>query len=647
MPIKGFAPVGSSNAPSVRVVFQKPREDNPFSSIKDKKKQEKIKQELSGLWWLGGLFALVWVVNNMKPGGGSLGDLRRVGKAANMNGFAQAPESAAVTDARSHFTVGDTARFKVDEGNAEKVQKVLRSFLDEAVTNPYMTDAAAEILRRGNTDFGGDELTKAAILHDFVNNQMGVIPDPQGFENVVSPDELMARWFEVEAAGGNPKEVGEDCVAGHERVLVVRRNTGANGGGQYYDPTPIRFVKEGEQVLSFNFDRHCFEPRRVTKVWDKGPRPTVRVVLTNGATAEMTPEHRVYTGFQTGRHQFNEVAAQPFDEFWSGKRSSFSYNHRGKSGRELSLMAASSVPTFGKTTAETLDRSWVEGLYLAEGYGGHDERTRVAIANDDPVVISELHRRLTKLRASFRQSKRTLHGYTTVQAGELSWSLLMLGTHSWNKGLIPERHFGRSSAELAELLSGHATGDGHFTKSSVTHTTTSETLARDLMLAGMLTGRPTSLSYIKHHRGVGKHGLWRVYCRTGGAKYGHTPPLGLYGHKRQVNRNLRALRLDRVEPAGTQGVWDISVEGNHNFVLADSGMVVHNCDSKALLLCTLYLVSGIGAQVVLYDVNGDTYLDHAAVVATIDGQEVYAETVAPGMPLGEAPEILGTTTLTV
>ena len=259
MPIKGFAPVGTSNAPSVRVVFQKPREDNPFSSVKDKKKQERIKRELSGLWWLGGLFAGVWILNNMKPGGGSLGDLRRVGKAANMNGFTQAPESAAATDgAWSHFTVGDTARFKVDEGNADKVQAVLRSFLDEAVAGPYMTDAAAEVLRRGNTDFGGDELTKATILHDFVNNQMGVIPDPQGFENVVSPDELMARWFEVEAAGGNPKEVGEDCDSKALLLCTLYLVSGIGAqvvlydvnGDTYLDHAAVVATIDGQEVYA-------------------------------------------------------------------------------------------------------------------------------------------------------------------------------------------------------------------------------------------------------------------------------------------------------------------------------------------------------------------------------------------------------------
>ena len=79
----------------------------------------------------------------------------------------------------------------------------------------------------------------------------------------------------------------------------------------------------------------------------------------------------------------------------------------------------------------------------------------------------------------------------------------------------------------------------------------------------------------------------------------------------------------------------------------DPSAVGGDCDDKALLLSALTQSVGIPSQVVLYDVDGDGFFDHAAVTVLIDGQSVYAETVAPGLSLGEMPNIVGQKTLVV
>lgn len=62
-----------------------------------------------------------------------------------------------------------------------------------------------------------------------------------------------------------------------------------------------------------------------------------------------------------------------------------------------------------------------------------------------------------------------------------------------------------------------------------------------------------------------------------------------------------------------------------------------DCDDKTILLAAMAFHAGIPAQVCLLDTDGDGEFDHAGVILQVEGREVYAETVVPGVPLGWIP----------
>jgi hypothetical protein len=83
----------------------------------------------------------------------------------------------------------------------------------------------------------------------------------------------------------------------------------------------------------------------------------------------------------------------------------------------------------------------------------------------------------------------------------------------------------------------------------------------------LILGRPLNGNLSEHHGGVGKKPIWRLYESTG-TNY----PSCLNG--------LTYGKLKETKPAGTKQVCDITVEGNHNFVL-HNGLIAHNCDDYA------------------------------------------------------------------
>lgn len=201
MPIKG-AVRSSSNNPAVHVTIRQPKEDNPFDLLLKRRKgvgrareggkSANPRDDLKGLLFLLGIVGVAWGVTRVLKGAhGGVGDL----KGAMSKKNSSAP-----------YGVGDVARFRITPENAQRVAAVMRSYGNKAVQDPYVASATEKIL----TDAGvsrHDKVASAMALHDVVNNQMAVIQDPDGFERIVSPDEMLRRFF----SRGVGATVGGDC----------------------------------------------------------------------------------------------------------------------------------------------------------------------------------------------------------------------------------------------------------------------------------------------------------------------------------------------------------------------------------------------------------------------------------------------------
>lgn len=611
-----------AGTPSVKVVIQQPRaEPNPFSGLfggvkgKGRGVRRNPKELKSNLMLLAGLFGLVFALSKITP-------------RTNIGSLNSRPIEAPTGSS-------NIASFRIDENNAERVQTIIASFLRTARESAWLQENTRGLLIANSIDLENEEAV-AIFLHNFVNNDLGVIPDPEGFERIVSPEDLLFQWIEAANDQGRTQPiheiVGGDCFTADTRVLVVKatKRTSQIGSRRYYEQVPISEVEVGDQVVSYNFERGVFEPKKVLNVWNKGCRPVVKVSLTNGTSFTSTPDHKMFTGdSHRGRltprvERLSTMLEAP------------------NSG----LVMAQHIPPMGMTTdRRPMEMFWLDGIYLAEGYGSSDSRRDIDIANDDPVVVEAITEKLTAVGARYRVAGRPVHNYVNVHSGPVATALETLGSRSGAKKMIPSIHFAAARAQLLELLDAYATGDGHIHQGKrgnrkVTYGTISKQLAYDLFLSHLLIGQPASVRFVEDHMGVGRTGIYRVHSTTPTPdhKWDAYKPLFTAGNRQ---KNLTMIGIEGVEPVSEQTVFDIEVEDNHNFVLADSGLIVHNCDDKTLLLSALYFHAGIPSEIVIVDSDGDGVMDHAGVVATVNGRRVFAETVVPGRPLGWEPDIKG------
>lgn len=213
MPLKGFSPASpNAKGATVSVRVQNPPE-SPWPPLH--RKQNPVERIPPGLWFLGGVLALLWIVSKLRP-------------TANL-GSLNAKQSG----------VGQISKFKIEPGNAERVRSVIHSFLERAQNDKWFGQAVYSLLIQNHVDTS-DQLAVATFLHHVVNDVIPTKPDPDGFESIVSPEELMTRWARLGTAGmiGLPTDCDDKTLflaamayhAGIDADVVL---LDTDGDGQY------------------------------------------------------------------------------------------------------------------------------------------------------------------------------------------------------------------------------------------------------------------------------------------------------------------------------------------------------------------------------------------------------------------------------
>src|SRR3990167_5553117 len=108
-------------------------------------------------------------------------------------------------------SIGDIARFKITDDNADTVRNVIQSYLTVARSDPWLRASAERLLAEYNLGPESDAGSKVKAFEPLVNNRMAVIPDPEGFERIISPDELLNRWLDAREKGEDASKIGDDC----------------------------------------------------------------------------------------------------------------------------------------------------------------------------------------------------------------------------------------------------------------------------------------------------------------------------------------------------------------------------------------------------------------------------------------------------
>ncbi len=259
--------------------------------------------------------------------------------------------------------------------------------------------------------------------------------------------------------------------------------------------------------------------------------------------------------------------------------------------------------TLPELTSE--DLMWWLGLYIGDGFihytnGADKARIEVAIPESDPDVQAELTRVTEKVFGitptapdRYRLAINSTIIARFIEANGFSGKAL--------EKRVPQWVFGLPLAQKLAFLGGYVDSDGYLRDAEKNHdmvlTSGNRDLLRDMTELLSLCGIPTS----EIHRFESKHPQdptrmvvgYRVELagpfdlitsrsprrieRMNKRKYHHdySSAKGTYFQRHTTEFHGYA-KIEAITPAGTEMVYDIEVEGPHNFVA--EGLIVHNSE---------------------------------------------------------------------
>ncbi len=253
-------------------------------------------------------------------------------------------------------------------------------------------------------------------------------------------------------------------------------------------------------------------------------------------------------------------------------------------------------------TRTSVDLMWLLGLYIGDGNlqsAGRTHRLQLAIPETDHELRAEITRVVDELFGlrviAADEFRQVVNSKALV---DWMWKLGFGGTsHSKN---VPEWVFGLPRDERLAFLGGWVDADGYIkpeTASGVTLTCVSayliEQAASLAELSGLRVGGPWGFTQPHRHAPERMGGAFRLSitgafedlgCRNpkrsarfGRRKYAHSDK-GAHGTtiRAHVNDQLGFARVESILPIDVAPVYDIEVDGPHNFIA--EGMIVHNSE---------------------------------------------------------------------
>jgi FeS assembly protein SufB len=372
---------------------------------------------------------------------------------------------------------------------------------------------------------------------------------------------------------------------------------------------PIREVEPGDTVFSFDEPTSKLIPARVKSKDFKGEREVFEVrvgthtIRTTGNHPFLVLEHKRATGKQRGR----------YSRTWK-------YLHELKVGDLVAV--AKRLPDVGQAYAlrdaprsrrhipvsqpqrSSTDLMWWLGLYLGDGFlhrEGSKARVELAIPRTDEPLRREFGRVTQEL---FGVEPHTADQYrVTVGSTVLA---RYVETNGFSGGAltksVPDWVFGLPQDQKLAFLGGFVDADGYVRNSPKNHdvviTSGNKSLLQDLQALAAVCGVPTSRVFrfeSKHPKDTTRRivgyrmqlagDFEKIGCRSRqrierfGKRRHHHDYSSAGGSTFRIHTNefVGFRKIKSITPAGIEPVYDIEVDGPHNFVA--EGLIVHNSES--------------------------------------------------------------------
>jgi len=364
------------------------------------------------------------------------------------------------------------------------------------------------------------------------------------------------------------------CFAGNTEIIVRNKHS------LLVTKKTIKELEscfEDYEALSYNrLGGYRARWRNIKGVINNGIKDMIQFTTDGGHVVKCTPDHR-FAIHAPGRPIFGEGS---FEEIQNVPL----YPKGGHKERATTLFSLLSIPTTDVESSYDLLTFEFFGLYIAEGtcskYGelqiwqnNKNKKNEAARSiarswaeaqglpyreNDDGVFIQ------AKSRPEFVKVARECGGHASTKR-------------------IPEILLSGSQAQVKHLIHGFILGDGHicnYSNPAISSRefdlyTTSPQLASDLLFVLQKTGTPGAI-HIRDRSGtpVIINGV-----QTGTARHPEhriTMNPGSHRHYEKL-KDVGGLELRKVEASSPEEAYDLSIENDHWFFLAGSGLLAHNC----------------------------------------------------------------------
>jgi hypothetical protein len=239
-----------------------------------------------------------------------------------------------------------------------------------------------------------------------------------------------------------------DCLTGDTEIITLKDG--------YYDFTKIKDLREGDLVLSYDFEKeqYCFKP--VLKVMDKGVKSTYEVSLKNGTWFRCTPEHKLFVYHYSVSHSHSKHLVD--GKYWYvdvEPLSQFVEEWKERKDFRRQLLCVKKIPSLQKH--EDRNRLLVEGFYVAEGWK-EGRSSHVSIGSHKLDLVKDA---LNHLGITYKEYVNgTGVPCLRLHKSSLKDELSKLGDNARDKR-FPQARLSLSEDDMRILLQAYAEGDGY------------------------------------------------------------------------------------------------------------------------------------------------------------------------------------------
>ncbi len=346
----------------------------------------------------------------------------------------------------------------------------------------------------------------------------------------------------------------------------------------------IKDVKPNDWIYALDLDSLQVIKRKVNSVVCTGRKPVFRLTTENFREIKATANHPFLTLQRSAKMW--KLAWQSLEALKPGDYIALTHGlpDEGKPYRidyQAQIKRTKVRPHLPEETSE--DLMWLLGLYLGDGFierakNGVPRRVYFAVPEGDPA-----RPKLTALlQQLFAVSWKPKGISVTVNSAMLADFILQLGlAGTAQQKRVPPWVFSLPLRQKLAFIEGYLDADGHIRKhvgkdgklyGQITFVSCSKELLENLKLLMISAGlNPLKIStYTRDRVLLGQYkGVYTTHYLNL-----NLSDLETIRTKAMAQTGAEFVRIRSIEPLGQETVYDIEVEGAHNFVA--NGLVVHN-----------------------------------------------------------------------